>query len=229
MKNKVLLLNHLERKGFEEVYRYLVNYSNWDMKNIFIAETPEWDKFRKLPYRYLPPAFRQGKKLNRLAIAAHESGHTIAMTATYGVVDKAVIDVKDHPEGWLGFVAPRRQKDASDRQPIVQGMLCTPIIKIDILTDAAGFVGESLVGKMTGSYHEKFLVYCRCRYLDDQEGAAPLTNWVHYVEWCKRIILKNKNLFWSITDDLLAHGEMTETAKILLHRTIKKQPTELFF
>lgn len=229
MKKSVLLLNHLERKGFEEVYHYLVNYSNWKMENIFIANTPEWNEFRRLPYRYLPPAFRQGKKLNRLAIAAHESGHAIAMAATYGAVDKAVIDLVDHPEGWLGFVAPR-QKDASDHQPIVQeGMPCKPAMKMDILIDAAGFVGQSLVGKMTGSYHEKFLVYCRCRYLDDQEGASPLTNWILFVEWCKRIILNNENLFWRFTDDILMNSEMTESIKALLYSSIKKEKTELFF
>ncbi|MER2513775.1 MAG: hypothetical protein ABTQ25_15370 [Nitrosomonas ureae] len=224
-------MNHLERKGFEEVYHYLVNYSNWKMENIFIANTPERNEFRRLPYRYLPPAFRQGKKLNRLAIAAHESGHAIAMTASYYVVGKAVIDIKDDPDGVVGRVSLEGYKEPNgDHPPIVQeSMPCTPIIKMDILTDAAGFIGESLVGKMTGSYHEKFLVYCRCRYLDDQEGAAPLTNWIRFIEWCKRIILNNENLFWRITDDLLTNSKLTDPCKTLLHSCIKKEKTELFF
>lgn len=231
MKNKVLLLNHLERKGFEEVYHYLVNYSNWRMENIFIANTPEWNEFRRLPVRYLPQAFRQKKKLNRLSIAAHESGHAVVMAASYCFVGKAVIDIKNHPDGAMGMVYPAGYKEPNgDHPPTVQeSMPCTPIIKINILIDAAGFIGESLIGKTTGAYHEKFLVYCQCRHLDDQEGAAPLTNWILFVEWCKRIILNNENLFWRLTDDLLAHSEMTESIKKLLHSGIRKEPTVLFF
>lgn len=224
MKKKSLLLNNLERKYFEEIYQSLNNYPEWEMKNVFNEKTLEYKEFRIFPLK-----FYVRDKTTRLTISAHEAGHAIVMAATYGAVDKAVIDLVDHPEGWLGFVAPR-QKDASDHPPIVQeGMPCKPAMKMDILIDAAGFVGESLVGKMTGNYHEKFLVYCRCRYLDDQEGAAPLTNWVQYVEWCKRIILNNENLFWRITDDLLAHSEMTESIKKLLYSGIRKEPTVLFF
>ena len=226
MKKTVTLLNNLELKYFEEIYQCLRNFPEWEMENVFIEKTREHNECRVFPLK-----FYVRDKNTRLSVAAHEAGHAIAMIATHGSVDTAVIDVKNHPEGWLGFVAPANgRKDTSDHQPIRQdGMPCKPLVIIDILIESGGFVGESFVGKRAGSNHEKFMIYCRCRYLDERDEAEPLTNWTHYVDWCRKIILNNENLFWRIIDDLLANSEMTDPVKILLHDRVKKEPTELFF
>lgn len=151
MKNRVLLLNYQERKGFEETYQSLANCPEWQMENVFIHETIERKQFNRLPHFDLPPVFHLRKRPNRLTLAAHESGHAIVMEATHcRTVGKVSIDLVDHPEGFLGFVEPQgRNKEASDHPPAEQEgvMPCKPMMIIDILIDAAGFIGESFVGK----------------------------------------------------------------------------------
>ncbi len=229
MKKKVKLLNNLERKYFEEIYQCLKDYPLWDMENIFNGKTPERDEFKTFPLR-----FYVRDKNTRLSVAAHEAGHAIVAAATYKFIDEVVIDGKDHPEGWLGWVTSsprnaRRDNDGDSPVKLNIGMPPKPIIIIDILIDAAGFVGESLIGKKTGANHEKFLIYCRCRHLDDLDGVVQLTNWTHYVEWCRKIILNNDKLFWKVIDDLLTNSSLTDTIKTLLNNTTEKEPIELFF
>lgn len=226
MKKTVPLLNSLERKYFEEIYQCLNNYYLWDMENIFNGNTPERDEFKTFPLR-----FYVRDKNTRLSIAAHEAGHAIVAAATYKLVDEVVIDAKDHPEGWLGWVHSSARGKKNDDPPINQtvGMPPKPIMIIDILIDAAGFVGESLIGKKTGANHEKFLVYCRCRHLDNLDGVEPLTNWIHYIEWCRKIILNNEKLFWKVIDDLLTNSSLTDPIKTLLNNTTEKEPIDLFF
>ncbi|MBS0300376.1 MAG: hypothetical protein JSR32_10735 [Proteobacteria bacterium] len=222
----MMLLNNREVKVFEREYQWLSNLPFWRMENILICgtfESKQLDKFARAVYT-------GRNKLNRLNIAAHETGHAIVMEATHlNCVGDAVIDVKYHPEGRLGWVTPYREhKEASE--PIEQeGMPCKPLVIIDILMTSGGFVGQSLTGKKTGSNHEKFLIYCRCRYIDDMAGMEPITAWNHFVPWCERIILNNEDLFWRITDDLLANSELTESCKIFLRSRIRKEPLELFF
>jgi hypothetical protein len=228
MKKTVILLNNRERKYFEDIYQWLSNYPEWNKENVFIEKTYEHNECEKLPQ-----VFYTKDKTTRLSVAAHEAGHSIVIAATYGFVGEAIIDVEGHHKGWLGWVTSARglDKDANDYQPIEQkiGMPCKTLVIRDILIKSGGFVGESLVGKNTGSNHEKFLVYCRCRHLDERDEMEPLTNWIHYVDWCRRIVLHNEDLFWRITDELLANSELTDSGKALLHNSINKEPAELFF
>ncbi|MBA3757173.1 MAG: hypothetical protein H0X02_13570 [Nitrosomonas sp.] len=228
MKKTVKLLNNREHKDFEVIYQLLSNFPGWKMENVFTSKTFEHNECEKCSR-----VFYTRDKLNRLSIAAHEADHAIVMAAAYGVVGEAIIDVEGHPEGWLGWVksAFGQKKDESDYQPIEQdvGMPCKPAVIRAILIESCGFVGESFVGKKIGSNHEKFLIYCRCRHLDERDEVEPLTNWTHYVDWCRKIILNNENLFWRIIDDLLANSEMTDPVKILLHNRVKKESPNLFF
>lgn len=225
------LLNNLECKAFEDEFQWVTAHNDWRIENIFTCGA-----FKMLNVMGNSRLIFTGKnKLSRLNIAAHEAGHAIVMAAAHGVVGEAVIDVKDHRGGVLGWVkraSAQEEKNESD-YCLPKGqkfdMPCKPIVIMDLLILSAGFIGESFVGKKTGSNHEKFLIYCRCRHLDDLNEVEPLTNWNHYVEWCKKILLKNEALFWRVIDDLLANSEMTESVKILLHNRVKKEPTELFF
>lgn len=229
MSKKMANLSSSERKAFEREYQWLSNFPLWKMENVFVKETFERNQCMKNLCRSF---YTSGAKLNRLDVAAHEAGHAIVMAATYGRVGEAAIDIEGHPEGLVGWVSPNhKHKDASDYQPIEQeaGMPCKPEIIRDILIHSAGFVGESLVGKKTGSNHEKFLIYCMCRHLDDLNAAKPLMNWAYYINWCRKIISNNEKLFWRVVDDLLATSKLSDSAKNLLHTSITKEPTELFF
>lgn len=225
MKKTVMLLNNLERKYFEEIYQCLNDDQQWKMKNVFNQGTAEYNECRVFPLK-----FYTRDKPTRLSVAAHEAGHALVLTATHGHIGRAIIDVKDHPKGWIGWVDHQVSKGNKDYWSIKQeGMPIMPLIRIDTLIESGGFVGESFIGKMTGGNHEKFMVYCRCRFLDDRDGVEPLTNWNYYINWCRKIILNNENLFWRIIDDLLENSELTESVKILLHNGIKKEAPNLFF
>lgn len=226
-----ILLNNREYKEFEDEFKWVTGHPNWRIENIFTYGT-----FETLNVMNKPGYIFTGKnKPSRRNIAAHEAGHAVVMAASHGVVGKAVIDVKDHPRGFLGFVkrASAQEENNESDYCLSEGqkfdMPCKPIIVMDLLIEAAGFVGESFTGKKVGSTHEKFLVYCKCKHLDKLNEAEPLTNWNHYIDWCRRIILNNEKLFWRITDDLLANSELTDSGKTLLHSRVKKEPTELFF
>lgn len=220
-------LSKRDGKDFENAYQWLSSFPGWKMKNLFIDETFEHNQCKK----YSRVFYTRDKKQNRLMVAAHEAGHAIVIEATYGSVNEAVIDVEDHPEDYLGWVKSGGKHKGAKHQPVDQEskMPSKPEAIRNILIASAGFIGESLVGKKTGSNHERFLVYCGCRYLDDLAGAELLTNWNYYVNWCRNIILNNENLFWGITDDLLANSKLTESSKTFLHNRIKKEPTDLFF
>lgn len=229
MRKTVTHLKNQELREFELFYQMFGSLPEWNMENLFVNESFE----RKQCMENLCRSFStSGVKHNRLSIAAHEAGHAITMTATYGYVAEVAIDVVGDPDGLIGWVKPAHEhKGESDYKVIKQyvSMPCKPEIIRDILIDAAGFVAETFTGKKTGSNHEKFLVYCECRYLDDLVDAEPLTNWIHYINWRIRIILNNETLFWRLADDLLEHSALTDPIKILLHNRVKKEPTELFF
>lgn len=227
MRKKMAHLSSSERKGFEIAYQYLKSFPGWEMENIFTEETPEYRELAEISR-----VFYVRDKMNRLSLAAHEAGHAIVMAATYGAVGEAVIDVKEHPKGLLGWVIPVNwSDDASAGQMIDQKeiMLCKPVVTRNILIKSAGFVGERLTGKKTGNNHEKFLAYCMCRHLDDQGVTEPLMNWDYYINWCRKVISNNEKLFWRVVDDLLATSKLSDSAKNLLHTSIKKEPTKLFF
>lgn len=221
-------LNKRDSKDFENAYQWLNNFPGWKMENVFLKKTFEHNECEK----YSRVFYIRGRKQNRLIVASHEAGHAIVEAATYGYVKEAVIDVEDHLDGWLGWVkSGEKHKGANDCQQAEQEskMPCKPEIIRYVLIKSAGFVGESLVGEKTGSNHERFLIYCGCRYLDDLSGAEQLNNWSYYINWCRNIILNNENLFWRTTDDLLANSKLTESLKTLLHKRIKKEPADLFF
>ncbi len=223
----MLLLNNREFQRFETTYQNLQAHPEWKMENIFYKKSDEREEFKRCSRLF----YTRTSKLNRLNVATHEAGHAIVMAATHKRIAEAKIDVKDHPEGWIGFVAPEiKDKDASDSQSMEQKeeILYEPMVIIGLLVSAAGFVGESFCGKKVGSNHEKFLIYCRTRFLDDVIGAKPLTNWAYYIDWCRNIILNNENLFWRITDDLLKNSELSNEGKTLLHDQIKKEPSHKF-
>lgn len=225
-------LSNREYKSFETVYMGFRNHPFWRMENIFVDETREHYELCEQVAKVFSGLFRSCKT-NRLEVAAHEAGHAIVIAGTYGAIDEAVIDIKDHPDGWLGWVTPSSEharKEKIDNRPADETeMPSKPVIKRDILIKSGGFVGESFVGRKAGSYHEKPLVYFRCRYLDEVAGERSLVNWTRYVTWCEQIIRNNETLFWMVIDDLLANSKLSNTVKTELHDKIKKEPSELFF
>jgi len=225
MKKSEELLNNLERKYFEEIYQCLNDYPQWEMKNVFNEGTTEYNECRVFPLK-----FYARDKPTRLSVAAHEAGHAVVMEAINCPVGEVVIDIKDDPGGRVGWVMPQVYEGSKDYWSIKKdGMPSKQVIQIDTLIESGGFVGESLIGKRTGGNHEKFMVYCRCRFLDDRDEVEPLTNWNQYINWTKKIILNNEKLFWRIIDDLLAHSNMTDPIKNLLRRRVKKESPNLFF
>lgn len=225
MRKTVTHLNNRELKEFEIFYQTLGSLPEWDMKGLFVNESFERDQCMNNLYR----SFSTSRgKLTRLAVAAHEAGHAIAMAATYGHVGEAVIDITEHPDGVLGWVTNVScNKHKTIKQEV--RMPSKPEIIRGILIDSAGFVAEAFAGRKTGSNHEKWLIYCGCRYLDDLVEAEPLTNWIHYINWCRKIILNNQTLFWRVTDDLLEHSKLTNEMKTILHANIRQEAADLFF
>lgn len=222
----MILLNNREFKEFEIVYQSLKGYPDWRMENIFHSKSREYDEFKTCGR-----LFYVRIKQNRLMLASHESAHAVVFSATYRYVDSVNIDLKGHPEGLLGMVTPACERKDESCQLIQHEseIPCKPLVIMNLLVKAAGFIGESLVGRKTGSYHEKFHVYCQTRFLDDKDQVAPLTNWEFYVCWCKKIILNNENLFWRVVDDLLKNSQLTNEIKDLLHSKIKKESATKFF
>lgn len=171
-------------------------------------------------------------KPNRLTIACHESGHAVVMAATYGSIGSAKIDLKNHPNGFLGMVTPVVYEPQDKGGQLIRqesSSLCAPAVIREILISSGGFCGESFCGKQEGSNHEKFLTYFRCRILDEAVKVPPLTNWNYFVNWAKQIILNNRTLFWEVVDDLLKNGELTNGIKNILHQKVKKESPHKFF
>ena len=217
-----ILLNKRECREFERVYQWLKIHPEWNMKNIFDSKTFERLEFEKCNRLFYTP-----QKQIRLHVAAHESGHSIVMASCRCRVDSVRIDINDS-NGTLGKVTPAakpKQHLTDDEQELLR----KPMIIIDILIKAGGFVGQSFMGNRTGAYHEKFLVYCMCRHLDDRDQVGPLTNWQHFIKWCRNIILNNEILFWRVVDDLLKNSQLTNEIKDLLHSKIKKESATKFF
>lgn len=224
----IFLLNNREYQQFENAYQNLQVHPEWKMENIFFAGLAEHEAFKGCSRLF----YTGTREQNRLNVATHEAGHAIVMAAVHARVAEAKIDIKNHPENWAGVVVPEsRNKDASDYPQITEELkkiFLSGRIVIDILITSAGFVGESLSGKKVGANHEKFLIYCSTRFLDGVVGAEPLTNWLYYVNWCRNIILNNKNLFWRIANDLLKNSELSNEGKTLLHDQIKKEQFSKF-
>ncbi|MBK7353485.1 MAG: hypothetical protein IPI97_01770 [Nitrosomonas sp.] len=218
-----ILLSGYERKQFEYVYESLRMYPDWQMENIFVEDSSERKEFEKCNQLF----YTRAKQI-RLTVACHEAGHCVVLAACRVRVGSAKIDINSS-DGTLGETLPGFKSNNKQLTDDEQELLRKPMIIIDILIKSGGFVGQSFVGARSGSNHEKFLVFCMCRCLDDEDGAQPLTNWSHYIEWCRRIIKTNENLFWRVTDDLLKHSELSNEIKTLLHNQIKKEPSYKFF
>ena len=220
-----ILLNKRECREFERVYQWLKIHPEWNMKNIFHSKSREYDEFKTCGR-----LFYVRIKQNRLMLASHESAHAVVFAATYHQIAKAEIDLNDN--GVSGRVKtlsqPKNTRDCKwiDDESVI---LSKPAIALNALSSAAGFVGEAFVGRREGSNHEKFLVFCMTRFLDDLSGTQPLTNWEHYVRWCKEIILNNEHLFWRTTDELLKNSKLSNEFIELLHRAIKKESSLKFF
>lgn len=217
-----ILLNGRERQEFELVYHRLKIHPLWEMENIFHAHTVERSEFKKCNQ-----LFYTREKQIRLTVAAHEAGHSVVMAACRCRVDSVKIDIHDS-NGTLGKATPAT-KPKQQLTDVEKELLRKPMIAINILIKSGGFVGQSFVGAKSGSFHEKFLIFCQTRYLDDKTGSEPLTNWKHFIKWCRDIILNNEILFWRVVDDLLKNSQLTNEIKDLLHSKIKKESSTKFF
>lgn len=222
-----ILLNGLERREFEKVYQALKIHPLWHMENIFHQKTFERSEFEKCGQVF----YTRNPRPNRLSVATHEAAHALVLMATHQRVDSAEIDIENGGE-LLGIVRTGGEcKDLSGGQLTEHkaGIPSKPLIVMDILVQSAGFIGESLVGRKTGAYHEKFLVFCQSCYLDDKDGLEPMTSWKHYIAWAKQIIKINEILFWRTADELLKNSKLSNEFINLLHSAIKKESVHKFF
>jgi len=113
----------------------------------------------------------------------------------------------------------------------VNSMVSQPLAVMEVLANCSGYIGESFLRdrRINSDFHEKFLAYAQCRFLDDQEGAQPLTHWDLYMNAAREIIRKNDRLFWAVAGDLLANGVLSDPAKRRLNTQVIKPPVSLFF
>lgn len=220
------LLSHRERREFEKVYQALKIHPLWHMENIFHQKTFERSEFEKCSN-----VFYSRIKQNRLMLAAHEAAHALVLIATHQHIASVEIDIKNGGE-LLGLVRTGGEcKDLSGGQLAEHeaGIPSKLLIVMDILVQSAGFIGESLCGRRMGSYHEKFLVYCQTRFLDELDQVELLQNWSNYIGWCKEIISNNANLFWRIANELLRNSKLSSEFMNLLHNQIVKESPNKFF
>lgn len=170
-----------------------------------------------------------GKKPRRLDVAAHEAGHAIVMSAIGYPVKSALIG------GSSGRVSTGESNidDEDDDGAIepVNAMVPIPLAVMEILTNCSGYVGESFLRdrRINSDYHERFLSYAQCRFLDDQAGSQPMTHWNLHMNSAREIIRKNDRLFWAVAVDLLENGALSDPAKHRLNTQIIKPPVSLFF
>jgi hypothetical protein len=233
MNSQAKLLTRRELAGFERIYQnVLKTQPGFHFQNLFTDGTYEAFAVSDVISLAFKEKFPR-REQTRLTVAAHEAGHSVIMAATYCPVGSAEIDIPANDWGVAGRVKPLAGMD-EDEPPAVlteEEMPPKPLVAMSILVAAGGFVAESFVLKSDtrGSYHEKFLVYCQTRYLDEQEKTAGLYHWNHFIKWTLEIIQKNRSVFEEVIENLLRDSELSSAALARLHSNIKQENASLLF
>jgi len=226
----MLYLTTKQHKVFETCYQDLSPQEPWRLIELFSRNGEAHRIARDGLSSLFNAMFKAtGKRPRRLDVAAHEAGHAIVMSAIGYPVGSAWIS------GSFGRVSTGESTahDEDDDGAIepVNAMVPMPLAVMEILTNGSGYVGESFLKdrRVNSDYHEKFLTYAQCRFLDDQAGSQPMTHWNLYMAAAREIILKNSSLFWMVVDDLLANGVLSDPAKHRLNAQVIRPPVGLFF
>jgi len=224
------LLTTKQQRIFEACYQELSPREPWRLIELFNRNGEAHRIARDGLSSLFSTMFKAtGKQPRRLDVAAHEAGHAIVMSAIGYPVGSAWIS------GSSGRVSTGESSidDEGDDGAIepINAMVPMPLAAMEILTNCSGYIGESFLRdrRINSDFHEKFLAYAQCRFLDDQEGTQPMTHWNLYMAAAREIILKNSSLFWMVVDDLLANDVMSDSAKHRLNAQVIRPPVGLFF
>lgn len=231
-------LTKTQQEMFELYYQDFAPNEPWALAGLFSGGNAAY----KMATDIMPEVFNKifkvkGKNTRRLDIAYHEAGHAVVIAACSGKISTAWIDSKNpNKRKSLGNAAGavesgNCQDDDDNETHDIVATIPLPVAVLSIMSSCSGFVGERFLTdhRVHSAFHERFLVYCQTRYLDDQDGKAPLTNWEYYTRSAREIIWRNDDLLWHVADDLLENGILSEDAKARLHSRIIKPPAAFFF
>jgi hypothetical protein len=172
-----------QHEVFESNYRELAPDNPWRLIELFSRN----GRSHMVVHDYFPSIFARifkvrKCKLRRIDVASHEAGHAVTMAACHYKIGSAWIDGKN-PYGLksngnaLGMVVSGDGVEKEDDKIIepVNSMVPMPLAVLEIMATCSGFVGESFLSDHWehSSYHERFLAYAQCRFLDDQAGSEP--------------------------------------------------------
>lgn len=226
----MLYLTTKQQRIFEMFYQELSPDQPWRLAELFSRN----GEARHIVYDILPQVFmrtfQSGAHVTRpLDVATHEAGHAVVFSAIGYKVGSVWIN------GASGRTSTSESsiddEDGGNAIHPVNSMVLQPLAVMEILANCSGFIGETFIKnrRVNIDFHEKFLTYAQCRFLDDQESTKPLTHFNLYTQATKEIIRKNEPLFWSVVDCLLTGGTLTEAKKRRLNAQSVKPPAALFF
>jgi len=227
-------LTHQELAAFEEIYLYLVDCSWFHFPNLWHQDSRDYRVVTKDYARRLWREFAPGRnRLSRKRVSFHESGHSIALAASFREMESCVIDIKGDPGGVVGRVKSTGKDVKPDPDLFLakQPLPVMPLVRIDIIFSAGGFCGEGFMcsGKSSRAYHELLLVYLMCRYLDSLDKPPAMTNWRHFTRLTEDAIERNKFLFHEAVNELLETSQLSTTAMQQLHRNTKRIESSFIF
>lgn len=226
----MLYLTTKQQRIFEVCYQELSPREPWRLIELFSRN----GEARRIVHDGLPQIFARMFKGGRqgtrpLDTAVHEAGHAIMFTAIGYPVGSAWISGSSGRVS-TGESTAHDEDDDGAIEP-VNAMVPMPLAVMEILANCSGYVGESFSRdrRVNSDYHEKFLTYAQCRFLDDQAGSQPMTHWNLYMNSAREIIRKNDRLFWAVAGDLLASGALSDACRHRLNTQVIKPPVSLFF